>query len=171
MERSSSSIVENLKRIQAEIQETAIQCGRNPADIQLMAVTKTVPAQLVNLAIDQGITLLGENRAQELTEKYPLYQKDKVDIHFIGHLQTNKVKAVVGKVSMIQSVDSLKLAQEISKHSHRHSITTGLLLEINIGGEQSKNGILPEQAEELEGHIALLPNVKLKVIMTIPPIC
>jgi len=135
-----------------------------------MAVTKTVPAGLVNHAIAQGIRLLGENRAQEMLEKYDDYNKDGVDIHFIGHLQTNKVKHLIGRVSMIQSVDSLKLAREISRLSKNQGVVTELLLEVNVGGEASKSGVRPGEVEALAREIALLDAVKLRGLMSIPPI-
>jgi len=170
MERSLNSVTENLRRITATIAETADKCGRDPAKIHLMAVTKTVPAGLVNHAIAQGIRLLGENRAQEMLEKYDDYNKDGVDIHFIGHLQTNKVKHLIGRVSMIQSVDSLKLAREISRLSKNQGVVTELLLEVNVGGEASKSGVRPGEVEALAREIALLDAVKLRGLMSIPPI-
>ena len=166
-----SHIAENIKRLRERIDEAALKAGREPAQVKLMAVTKTQPAELVNQALAAGITLLGENRAQELCERYDRYDlSGGVDIHFIGHLQTNKVKMVVGKVSMIQSVDSLKLAREISKQGEKLGVTTDLLLEINIGGEASKSGVPPDLAEELVRQIALLPHIKLRGLMAIPPI-
>ena len=166
-----STIPENIKRLRESIDAAALKAGRNPADIKLMAVTKTQPAELVNRAIASGITLLGENKAQELREKHEQYDlREGVQLHFIGHLQTNKVKMVVGKVSMIQSVNSLKLAGEISKQGAKLGITTDLLLEINIGGEESKSGIPVHLAEDITRQIALLPYVKLRGLMAIPPI-
>ena len=136
-----------------------------------MAVTKTQPVQAVNQAIAAGITLLGENRAQELNARYDEYDKSPgVEIHFIGHLQTNKVKMVLGKVNLVQSVDSLKLAREISRQGAAIGISTDLLLEINIGGEESKGGVAPSEAEELVRQIAILPAVRLRGLMAIPPI-
>jgi len=136
-----------------------------------MAVAKNQPPTLVSEAIAAGITLFGENRAQELSQKYEQYDRhSNLEIHFIGHLQTNKVKSVVGKVSMIQSVDSLRLASEISKQSAKLEICTDLLLEINVAKEPSKSGASLEEAEELIRQIALLPHVKLRGLMSIPPI-
>ena len=166
-----STIPENIKRLRESIDAAALKAGRNPADVKLMAVTKTQPADLVNQAIAAGITLLGESKAQELREKHEQYNlREDVQLHFIGHLQTNKVKMVVGKVSAIQSVDSLKLAAEISKQSAKLGITTDLLLEINIGGEESKSGVPAHLAEDITRQIALLPHVKLRGLMAIPPI-
>ena len=166
-----SNIADNIKRLREEIATAAVQAGRNPRDIKLMAVTKTQSPQAVNQAIAAGITLLGENRAQELCARYDEYDKGPgVEIHFIGHLQTNKVKMVLGKASLVQSVGSLRLAKEISKQGAAGGVITDLLLEINIGEEQSKGGVPPSQAEQIVREIALLPAVKLQGLMAIPPI-
>ncbi len=170
MEKLLNSMAENVKRIRWEIDEAAIAAGRKPEEVRLMAVTKTQPAALVNLAIAAGINLLGENRAQELSEKYEDYDKENVDIHFIGHLQTNKVKQVVGKVKMIESVGSLKLAREISKFSQKMDVTTQVLVQINIGDEDTKGGIAPSQVEELIRQMAPLPGIQVQGLMAIPPI-
>ncbi|MGI6404350.1 MAG: YggS family pyridoxal phosphate-dependent enzyme [Oscillospiraceae bacterium] len=170
MEKLSNSIAENVKRIRWEIDEAAIAAGRRPEEVKLMAVTKTQPAALVNEAIAAGIHLLGENRAQELCQKYEEYHKEQADIHFIGHLQTNKVKQVVGKVKMVESVDSFKLAREISKFSQKLGVTTEVLVQVNIGGEETKAGIEPSQAEELIRQIATLPGIQVQGLMAIPPI-
>jgi pyridoxal phosphate enzyme (YggS family) len=161
---------ENFKIIQENIATAAIQSGRKPEDIHLLAATKTVPHELIAYATEHGIRLIGENRAQELNEKYPFYQLPKEQIHFIGHLQTNKVSTVVGKVGMIQSVDSLKLAKEISKKSQAMSIHTDVLIEVNVGEEENKSGVAVVQAADLISQIADLPNISVKGLMTIPPI-
>jgi len=166
-----SQVTENIKRLKEQIAQSAVKSGRNPDDIRLMAVTKTQPPALVNQAIAAGITLLGENRAQELCEKYDNYDKrEELEIHFIGHLQTNKVKSVIDKVTAIQSVDSLKLAGEISKQAVRAGITTDLLIEVNIGEEESKAGTTPDEVEKLARKIAALPGVRVRGLMSIPPI-
>ena len=166
-----SHLAENIKRLRERMNEAAIKAGRDPAEIDLMAVTKTQPVRLVNQALGLGVCLLGENRAQELCERYGDYENPPGrEIHFIGHLQTNKVKMVVGKVSTVQSVGSLRLAREISRQSERLSLTTDILLEVNIGNEDSKAGVSPEQVEELARQVALLPSVKLRGLMAIPPI-
>jgi len=165
------SVADNIRRLREEIAGAALRYGRDPADVALMAVTKTQPPELVNEALAAGVRLLGENRAQELLEKYDRYDKTVLpEIHFIGHLQTNKIKMVVGRVCMVQSVDSLKLAAAISKQSVKQGVDTGLLIEINIAGEGSKSGIRPEDAEALAREIAELPGVTLRGLMTIPPI-
>jgi len=164
-------ISENIKYLRESIDQAAVKAGRDPAQVKMMAVTKTQPTGLVNQAIAAGITLLGESRAQELNEKYDEYDLHKdLELHFIGHLQTNKVKTVVGKVNMIQSVDSLRLASEISKQSAKLAISTDLLLEINVAEEESKSGVAPHLAEEIIRQIALLPHIKLRGLMAIPPI-
>ena len=162
---------DRIRSIRESIAQAAAQAGRSPHEVQLMAVTKTVPAWVVNLAIAQGITLLGENRAQELCAKYDDYHKEGCSIHFIGGLQTNKVRQIVDKVEMIESVDSLHLAQEISRLCVRDGRTMKILLEVNIGGEESKGGVAPDRVEELACQIAQLPAISIQGLMTIPPIC
>ena len=163
-------ISENLKRIRYEIAEAAIKSGRNPEDIQLMAVTKTVETRFINHAISEcGIDLIGENKVQEYLSK-----EDELlpcEAHLIGHLQTNKVRQIVGKVKCIQSVDSVKVAREISKQSLQKGFTTDILLEVNIGHDEAKYGILPEALDETLSEIAELEAIKVRGLMTIPPIC
>ena len=169
--KSISHVTENVHELLAEVRQAAIDCGRSPEDVALMAVTKTVAPELVNEAIDAGITLLGENRAQELLDKFDSYEKDHVDIHFIGHLQTNKVRQIVDKVSMIHSVDSLHLAQEIDKQSAKHGKVMDVLVEVNIGDEDSKSGVSAAELEPLLLEIAKLEHISVKGLMCIPPIC
>lgn len=169
--KSNSHVTENVRELLAEIRQAAIDCGRDPADVTLMAVTKTVAPELVNEAIANGIVLLGENRAQELLEKYDSYDKENVDIHFIGHLQTNKVRQIVDKVSMIHSVDSLHLAEEINKQAAKHNKVMNILVEVNIGDEESKSGVAAEELEPLLLEIARLKHISVKGLMCIPPIC
>lgn len=164
-------IGENLRRIRFEIEEAAVSAGRNPADIRLMAVTKTVPAELVNIAIEAGVNLLGENRAQELAAKYDDYRKDTISIHFIGHLQTNKVRQIVGKVDMVHSVGSLRLAEELDRQAAKHGKTLEILLEVNVGGELSKSGISAGELPSLAEEIAQFSALRFRGLMTIPPIC
>lgn len=164
-------IEENLKLINEKIAQVAIKSGRDIKDIHLMAVTKTVEPQYINHAIDCGIKLIGENRVQEYLGKEDNLKLNNCDVHLIGHLQTNKVKKIVDKVSLIQSVDSIKVAKEISKCSKRLGITTQILLEVNIGGEASKYGLKPEALLETIEEIAQFDGVKICGLMTIPPIC
>lgn len=165
------AVRDNLQRIMEQVNNEVVKSNRKIDELQIMAVTKTVPAEIVNVAIEQGITLLGENRAQELLEKYQAYSKDDVAIHFIGHLQTNKVKSIADKVQMVESVDSLKLAHELDKEMEKLGSVMDILVEVNIGGEASKSGIPKEQTEELLGQISTLQHIKIKGLMTIPPIC
>ena len=169
--RSISHVSQNTQELLEEIQQTALSCGRNPSEVRLMAVTKTVAPELVNEAISCGIRLLGENRVQELLEKYDAYEKTGVEIHFIGHLQTNKVRQIIDKVTMIHSVDSLRLAKEIDRQAAKFNKVMDILIEVNIGGEESKFGIPPEQLEDLLDQISKLSHVSVKGLMAIPPVC
>ena len=145
--------------------------ARDPSEVQVMAVTKTVDPVLVNAAIGAGITLLGENKAQELCAKYDSYHKDGVQIHFIGHLQTNKVRQIVDKVSMVESVDSIKLAREIDRHCAAIGKVMDVLLEVNIGREENKTGIFPELLPALLEEAGKLEHIRVRGLMTIPPVC
>ncbi len=160
----------NIERIKEEIADACARSGRSIDEVKIMAVTKTVPCEEVNFAISKGITLLGENRAQEMLSKYEMYLPE-AEIHFIGALQSNKVKYVIDKVKMIQSVDSVKLAAEISKRAQICGIEMGALVEINVGAEESKSGIELAKAEEMICEIAEMKGIKVRGLMTIPPIC
>ena len=165
------NIEENFKEIRDNISEAAQKIGKSADDIKLMAVTKTVEPVFINHAIAQGIDLIGENRVQEFMSKKDELNLDGVDVHLIGHLQTNKVKQIVGQVSTIQSVDSVKIAKEISKQSNALGITTKVLLEVNIGMEDSKTGVIYDNAGEICQEISELPGIKIEGLMAIPPIC
>ncbi len=162
-------IIENIKIIKEKIKNASKKANRNFEEIKLMAVTKTVNPKYVNVAIENGVNLLGENKAQELKEKYEHYLKKDVEIHFIGHLQTNKVKDVVKLVDCIESVDSLKLLETISKFSAKENKIMNVLLEINIGEEETKFGFKPSEILEKIDFISKIPNVKVKGLMSIPP--
>jgi len=167
-----SVISENIKRIKNEINEAAVKSNRSPDEVRLMAVTKTVCVEYINYAIDNcGIDLIGENKVQEFLSKKDLLNLEKVEKHLIGHLQTNKVKKIVGEVDMIQSVDSLRVAQGISNEAVKSGIASQILLEINIGDEDSKTGFDKVEFEESLSQISQLPNLTVKGLMTIPPIC
>lgn len=170
-EERVKSIIDNYKRILSNVQESAIKANRDPSDVRLMCVTKTVEAEYINPVLDLGADLIGENRVQEFLGKRDALHLDNVEKHLIGHLQTNKVKQIVGEVDMIESVDSIKLAKEISKESQKKDITTNILVEVNVGKEESKSGIYMETLDELVSEIASLPNIHIKGLMTIPPIC
>lgn len=166
------SISENLKRIRDEINEAAVKSGRSFDDVKLMAVTKTVEVKYINYAItDCGIDLIGENKVQEFLSKKDELMLDGVEKHLIGHLQTNKVKKIVPYVDMIQSVDSFRLAKAISDEAAKINRTMDVLLEINIGDEESKTGFDKAAFIESLCEISELPSIKVKGLMTIPPIC
>lgn len=140
------------------------------AEITLLAATKTVPADCINYAIDYlGLTDIGENRVQELLEKYEDLHKDGVRIHFIGRLQTNKVKYIADKVCMIHSLDSVALAAEIEKQCAKRGLVMDVLIEINLAGESSKGGISPERAEDFLRGLSAYPHLRPRGIMVIPP--
>ncbi len=167
--RSVERVRENLKEIRFRVEEACVKCGRDPSEVTLMAVTKTVPAELVNAAVSEGVTLLGENRAQELLEKFDSYLLPPEQIHFIGHLQTNKVRQIIDKVGMIESVDSVRLADEIERCAAARGRTMEVLIEVNLAKEESKSGALPEQLDELIGEIAEFEHLRLRGLMVIPP--
>lgn len=165
------SVEDNYKAVKENIEESAIKAGRNPQDVRLMAVTKTVESVYINRVLDLGADLIGENRVQEYLGKKDELHLEGVEKHLIGHLQTNKVKQIVGEVDMIESVDSVKLAKEISRVSAIKGVETNVLVEVNVGKEESKSGIFIEQLEELLAEISLMSCIKVKGLMTIPPIC
>ena len=160
---------ENLKEIRDRISGAAVRSGRNPEEVMLLAATKTVPVEVINHAISLGVAHIGENKVQELCDKYEHLQE--CDCQFIGHLQTNKVKFLIDKVSMIQSVGSLKLAQEISRLSEKQNKVMDILIEVNIGKEESKSGILPEEVFQFMEQISPLTGIHVRGLMSIPPIC
>lgn len=162
---------ENYKKITERIALAADKAGKQIDEITLLAATKTVPVEMINHAIDSGIKHIGENRVQEMMDKYDDFHKDECDIQFIGQLQSNKVKYIVGKVSQIQSVDSIKLAKEISRISKRENVTTKILVEVNIGKEESKGGVMPEALFEFIDEARSLENISINGLMAIPPIC
>lgn len=168
---NEQEVAQNAQRIMQQVRQTAIEAGRDPQDVQVMAVTKTVDPVLVNAAIGAGIGLLGENKAQELCAKYDSYHKDHVQIHFIGHLQTNKVRQIVDKVSMVESVDSVKLAHEIDRHCAAIGKVMDVLIEVNIGREENKTGAMPEQLPEILEEAGKMEHIRVRGLMTIPPVC
>ena len=170
MERSFSEYIdilkENLPRVRSAI-ASRVKEGQN---VTLLAATKTVPVEVINYAIRElGITHIGENRVQELLDKYEALDKEKVSIHFIGRLQTNKVKYIIDKVSLIHSVDSLRLAKEIDRQAQKHSLVMDILIEVNIGGEASKGGIMPEELDGFLEEISPLSHIRPIGLMVIPP--
>ncbi len=169
LENRFRDVEENWKVIREKIAEAAVKSGRRPEDITFLAATKTVPAEVINHSIALGVGNIGENRVQEMMDKYDSYDLAHCKLHFIGHLQANKVKYLVGRVSLIQSVDSDKLAAEISRLGVKKDLTTDILLEVNIGREENKSGVLPELLPDLIGRVSRLPAVRVRGLMAIPP--
>ncbi len=159
----------NYSAVLERLNKSLEKVGKTENDIILLAATKTVDSDTINYAISKGISYIGENKVQELLSKNSDIAPARR--HFIGHLQTNKVKDIIDKVEMIESVHSLKLAREISKQAEKHSIVMDILLEVNIGKEESKSGFFAEDLLTALKEIALLPNVRIKGLMAIPPIC
>ena len=169
-EKSSVEIFnENYKYILENIEKAAALSGRKSTDITLLAATKTVDVEVINHAISAGITHIGENRVQELLSKYD--DLLAVHRHLIGHLQTNKVKDIIDKVELIHSVDSIHLAKEIEKQAQKHETQMDVLLEVNIGNEESKSGFSVDELYESIYQIAEMPRVHIRGLMAIPPIC
>ena len=161
------SISNNLAAVQAEIKKAAISSGRDPSEILLVAATKTQTAETVRAAIAAGISICGENRVQELVEKQAQNAYDGASVHFIGHLQRNKVRQVVGKVNLIESLALLEL---IEKQAASLGICQDILLEVNIGREPAKSGVLPEELDALVSAASKFPHICLRGLMAIPPI-
>lgn len=162
-----SSISENLNEIRTKIGAAARKSNRNASDITLIAVTKTYSPDMINEAIDNGVTDIGENKVQEIVEKYDSVKP--VRWHLIGHLQTNKVKYIIDKVHMIHSVDSIRLMDEIERQAQKHNVAMNILIQVNISGEESKFGINPDELEEMLIHAGELKYVKVCGLMTILP--
>ena len=165
------SIAENIAAIRANIDQAAWEAGRDPGRITLCAATKMNDAAAVREAIAAGITCCGENRVQEMTQKLAENAYEGADLHFIGRLQTNKVRQVVGKVSLIHSVDRLNLLQAIQKEAAKQGIVQDILLEVNIANEESKGGFSVEELWNVLNLLPDFPNVRLRGLMAIPPIC
>lgn len=165
------SIADNVKQVKENIAAAAIRCGRSPEEIKLVAATKMNDADRVREAIAAGVDICGENRVQELTEKLGQGAYEGCPLHFIGHLQKNKVKYIVGKVELIHSVDSVELAEVISKRAQSLGIVQDILLEVNIGGEAAKSGFAPEELDAALPALADLGGIRVLGLMAIPPIC
>ena len=162
------TLKEKLENTLKTIENTALAAGRSTADITLIAVTKTVPVEKINEAISYGVRNIGENRVQEALEKYPQI-KEKVTWHLIGHLQSNKARQAVKIFDLIHSVDSLKLAGEISRQASALNKTQRILIEVNISGEEAKFGVRQEEVPALLKEIGRLPNVRVEGLMTMAP--
>lgn len=163
-----ASIASNLHIVRDKVSQAALKVGRNPEDIQIIAVTKTVDIPQMEEAIAAGITAVGENRVQEITKKYPLL-KEKVDWHLIGHLQTNKVKYIIDKVKMIHSLDRFSLVKEISKRAQQQGIVMPVLVQVNVAEEESKFGLKVEEVIPFLKDIVGIKGLKILGLMTMAP--
>ena len=164
------SIQTNIQEVRQRIAAACGECGRDPKEITLVGASKMNDAAACREAIAAGIDVLGENRVQEMTEKLSQNAYDGAPLHFIGHLQRNKVKQVVGKVALIQSVGSLPLLEAVEKEAEKQEIVQDILLEVNIGGEESKSGVSPEQLWPLLDAAAAEEHIRVKGLMAIPPV-
>jgi hypothetical protein len=162
-------VLENIKEIRDKVENAKAMYRSSSDDVRIMAVTKTVAPEKINFAVENGFTLLGENRVQEFLSKKDSYSSN-AEVQFIGHLQTNKVKYIINEVSMIQSVDSIKLAKEIDRLAAKNGKVMDILVEVNIGAEQTKSGVMQSGLFDLAEQIAQLKNVRIKGLMAIPPI-
>lgn len=161
-------LVDNLKSVQKNIEAAAVRANRDVSDITLIAVSKTKPVEMIKEIYDAGVRDFGENKVQELTEKYEQLPKD-IRWHMIGHLQTNKVKYIIDKAYLIHSVDSVKLAEVISREAVKHNICANILVEVNVAGETTKFGQSLDEIVEFVEKIATLPNICIKGLMTVAP--
>ena len=161
-------IKENIAEVEKKVAAACERSGRKREDVLLLAVSKTIDVDRIKEAVDCGLTSLGENKVQEIMDKYDAMGPD-VKWHLIGHLQTNKVKYIIDKVDLIHSVESLKLAEEISKRAEAKGVTANILLEVNVADEKSKVGIKVDECEEMVRKISVLPNIVIRGLMTVAP--
>ena len=165
-----NAIARRVAQARQAIVQAALTAGRDPGEVTLVAATKTQTDDAIRQVIAAGVTVCGENRVQELTAHLAAHAYDGAQVHFIGHLQTNKVRYVVGKVDLIHSVSSEKLLLAIDKQAEKLNIVQDILLEVNIGGEASKSGISPEELSALAAQAVGSPHVRLRGLMAIPPV-
>ncbi len=166
-----STVCNNWQKVRDDVREHAIKCGRNPDDIIILAVSKTHPVEKIMEAMDCGIGNFGENYAQEFRDKYTHLNNKGIkqpNWHFIGHLQTNKVKYIIPECTYIHTVDSVRLAEEIGKQAQKHSVEIRMLLQVNTSGELSKSGIEPQNVHELAQNISSIKGIILDGLMCIP---
>ncbi|WP_049727991.1 YggS family pyridoxal phosphate-dependent enzyme [Dorea sp. D27] len=159
---------ENLEQVEARIQQACDRAGRDRSEVTLIAVSKTKPADILRDAYDLGVRVFGENKVQELVDKYGVLPDD-IRWHMIGHLQRNKVKYMIDKTELIHSVDSVRLAETIEKEAEKHNITANILIEVNVAREESKFGVIPEELDEIVEKIAGFSHLNVKGLMTIAP--
>ena len=170
MENANISIADNVKRLRETIGEAAIKSGRKPEDIKLVAISKTKPVELIRQAIDAGVDAVGENRVQEMLDKHLQGAYAGAPLHFVGHLQSNKVSKVVGVCHLIESVSSKALVESIGKRAASLGVVQNVLIEVNIGREPQKSGVLPEQVEEILELVSITKGIKALGFMAIPPV-
>lgn len=161
-------VAENYRAVEQKVCEACARAGRDRSEVTLIAVSKTKPVEMIEEAMEAGADVFGENKVQELCDKYETLPKG-LHWHLIGHLQRNKVKYVIGKAELIHSVDSLRLAEEISKESVKRGVDTDILIEVNVAEEESKFGVTVEETEALIRQVALLPGIHIQGLMTIAP--
>ncbi len=164
-----TGIRENLEAVRENIAKSCILAGRKPEEVLLVAVTKYVGTERIQEAIAAGTLDFGENHAQEVREKLSFFKQNRCNIHFIGHLQSNKIKYICGETALIQSVDSLSLAEQIQKKAASLDIVQDILIQVNIGEEEQKSGIPEAETSELVGRIGALENLKIHGLMCVPP--
>lgn len=161
-------VAENYRDVEQKVCEACMRSGRARSEVTLIAVSKTKPVEMIREAMEAGADVFGENKVQELCEKYEILP-ESLHWHLIGHLQRNKVKYVVGKAELIHSVDSLRLAEEISREAVKKNTQVNILIEVNVAEEESKFGVTVENTEELIRQISVLPNIHIQGLMTIAP--
>ncbi len=161
-------VQEQLNEVRQKIVQACERAGRNPSEVKLIAVSKTKPVSMIEEAIACGQTVFGENKVQELCDKIPQLPAN-LEWHLIGHLQRNKVKYIVDKVALIHSVDTVRLAKQISQEAVKAGVTVQILLEVNVAREESKFGFMEEEVEEAVREIAAFPNIQIVGLMTIAP--
>ena len=165
----TTGMKQRLEDIHQRIDAAADEVGRDPSDVHLVAVTKTISAERIQTAIESGVDTIGENYVQEARDKFSTLGTTSVSWHFIGHLQRNKVKYVVRMFDLIHSVDSKRLADEINKQAKKVGKVQSILIQVNLAGEKSKSGVAPQEAKDLVHHIITLPHLSLQGLMTMPP--
>lgn len=163
------SIRDNYLDIMENIASACAAAGRSVEDVKLIAVSKFMPVEKIDEAVQAGVKSVGENRAQELRDKLPFFTEKCLDVHLIGQLQTNKVKYVTGNVSLIQSVDRMELAKEISRLAQQRNVVQNILIEVNVGDESQKGGVPQTELLPLLEVISAMPNIGVKGLMCIPP--
>jgi len=167
---SFNNIADNVKRVREAISEAAVSSGKSPEDIKLVAISKTKPVDQIRQVIDAGVDAVGENRVQEMLQKHENSAYLGAPLHFVGHLQSNKVSKVVGVCDLIESVSSKSLVESIGKKAVSLGIVQNVLIEVNVGKEPQKSGVMPEQVEEILALASQTDGLKVLGLMAIPPI-